>query len=149
MFGTHYFGKDEPFRIQPRASMDHNVHGMIHNVPTIDHVHHALTTVTQQIPLSIEKQEFMNSLSLLKNLNPPNAITCLESLFKTPKHSLPIQSGIIQNNILFINPFMKLIQKENHDEFLEVSLLTLIQLEQDRNHVLQLDLRVIKATLFT
>jgi hypothetical protein len=125
----------------------------IKSVPTIEHMPMPSSlapvwpTATKQTFLPTKKQDFMDTLSILSKINPPNAVSSIESLFSNPKFSIDANMAIIQDTpTVMLGPHIKIVPIESSD--LKLSLITFVPMNQELNQggVLKLDMNVFKAT---
>jgi hypothetical protein len=94
-------------------------------------------TFTKRMPISTQKDEFVKTLSLLSQINPPNAISSIEGLFTNSKFMMNAEMSIGQ--WVMLSPDIRLV---SGDSDMEVSLLTKVP----AGGLLKLDMSINKAT---
>ncbi|KAJ3322530.1 hypothetical protein HDV06_002907 [Boothiomyces sp. JEL0866] len=109
--------------------------------------------------LSLEREDFMLSLNALANINPPNAVMSIESLFTTQENSLDGKLAVVPNSmkkeqpLIMLSPSIRIIPYEHHSlptDPLRLSLLANIPSSGLGVHgeggILRLDMEVFQAT---
>ncbi|KAJ3275262.1 hypothetical protein HDV01_000989 [Terramyces sp. JEL0728] len=110
-------------------------------------------------PLSLDREDFMLSLNTLANINPPNAVMSIESLFTSKDNSLDVKLAVVPNSIrredplIMLSPSIRIIPYDQHSlptDPLRLSLLANIPSSglgvSGEGGILRLDMEVFRAT---
>ncbi|KAJ3254929.1 hypothetical protein HK103_006726 [Boothiomyces macroporosus] len=110
-------------------------------------------------PLSLNREDFMLSLNTLANINPPNAVMSIESIFAGQHNSIDGKLAVVPNSmnseqpLIMLSPSIRVIPYEHHSlptDPLRLSLLANIPSSglgvSGEGGILRLDMEVFQAT---